>query len=70
MNDYIAELQENRGAEQATSNLVKQVQTQVSSLRHENTELKRKIAETEHLVDKIKRESETRIADAVKKAQN
>ena len=40
----------------------------MSSLRQENTELKRKIAETENLVEKIKRESDSRIAEAVKKA--
>ena len=37
-------------------------------MRQENTELKRKIAETENLVEKIKRESDSRIAEAVKKA--
>ena len=56
MNEYITELQES-GPTLATSESKSRFTEQINSLRVENTDLKRKIADTENLIKSLKRES-------------
>lgn len=59
MNLYIAELKQGKGIINAQPN--KQHQEALVSLRSENTDLKRKIAETSQLVECLKRENESKL---------